>query len=493
MPRVLAETAEQSLREDRYFWQVYLDNFMGGDKRVHKDGEGIGAKVHETVEATWTKHGILSSEKKRVSDSLEVEELGALLQGEFGVLGGTPHRFCKLIQATLWMVGQKPLNKKLVQVVAGRWVHVLQFRRPAMSFLDKTWAFINKGGEELALATKREFLLLLGSIPLLHTFLGAEVDNKVWCSDASEKGGAVGFASLLTPRGKDFVMSSRMSLLTLGTAPILVIGLFSGIGGTFRVYDLLDIVPRGSIGVDIHPPANRVVSRRWPNVTLLRDVKEITREDVRRWARDFHTVQEVHLWGGFPCRDLCGARAYRKNLMGSESSLFFEFLRIWELIEAEFDETVQVKIAAENVASMDEWAAEEISQWMGLQPYYLDPVQAAPLKRPRLCWTSEDVEGCLEGISVVENKRWSEIVAHGPYPTVDQWIAPGFSWPGESSAKAFPTCMRAVWKESPPPKPAGIHRADKDCCDRWALSGYIYPPYQFRSEFLLWKLVEAHK
>lgn len=45
----------------------------------------------------------------------------------------------------------------------------------------------------------------------------------------------------------------------------------------------------------------------------------------------------------------------------------------------------------------------------------------------------------------------------------------------------------AVWKDKPPVLPAGIHRADSDCFARWALSGYIYPPYQFRDEFLLWK------
>lgn len=147
---------------------------------------------------------------------------------------------------------------------------------------------------------------------------------------------------------------------------------------------------------------------------------------------------------------------------------------------------------------MDEWAAEEISQWMGLQPYFLDPVQAAPLKRPRLCWTTEDVEGRLDWVSVVEDRRWFEVVAPGPYPTTDQSISPGFTWPGETSAKDFPTCMRAVWKDSPPPKPAGIHRADKDCRDRWAISGYVYPPYQFRSEFLLrrrncWRLTNSEE
>ena len=82
----------------------------GGDKRRLDDPETLGGFVHSKVEENWKQNGILSSEKKRVSDCLEVEELGALLQGEIGVLGGTPHRFCKLIQATLWMIGQKPLT-----------------------------------------------------------------------------------------------------------------------------------------------------------------------------------------------------------------------------------------------------------------------------------------------------------------------------------------------------------------------------------------------
>lgn len=487
VPRILLETGLAAVKEDRAFWQVYLDNFMGGDKRSGQEVDKVGGQVHETVERTWKKHGILSADKKRVCDAPEIEELGALVHGQLGILGGSPHRFCKLVQATLFLIGQKPLQRRTVQVVAGRWIHVIQFRRPAMSFLDKCWAFINKGGDDLALQTKREFLLLLGAIPLIHTYLGAEVDDKVWCSDASEKGGAVAFAPSLTAPGMDFVMSSRLSSRSLGTAPILVVGLFSGIGGTFRIYDILDVLPRGCIGVDIHAPANRVVSRRWPGVHILRDVQEISSEDVQQWARDFHTVEEVHLWGGFPCRDLCGARANRRNLEGNDSSLFFEFLRIWELIETHFPSNIHVKVAAENVASMDESASREISSWMGCEPYYLDCSEAVPLRRPRLCWTTENLEGCLSGVEVIRDRRWFQVVAKGPYPSVEQWITPGFHWPGEKTAGSFPTCMRAVWKQYPPSKPAGLHRADQDCRDRWALCGYVYPPYQFREEFLLWK------
>lgn len=55
-----------------------------------------------------------------------------------------------------------------------------------------------------------------------------------------------------------------------------------------------------------------------------------------------------------------------------------------------------------------------------------------------------------------------------------QSIAPGFVWPGEKEVLCFPTCTRAVWKDYPPSKPAGIHRADADCRAGWASAGYIY-------------------
>ena len=150
--------------------------------------------------------------------------------------------------------------------------------------------------------------------------------------------------------------------------------------------------------MDVHKPANRIVSRRWPGVHILRDVRDIGQEQVEEWALDFAAVQEVHLWEGFPCRDLSSARANRKNLEGRDSSLFFEFLRIWELLVQQFPHSVKIKVAAENVASMDEQASTEISEWMGVQPYYLDCIDAVPMRRPRLCWTTEQVEGSLDGV-----------------------------------------------------------------------------------------------
>ena len=78
--------------------------------------------------------------------------------------------------------------------------------------------------------------------------------------------------------------------------------------------------------------------------------------------------------GGFPCTDLSALKFNRENLEGKNSVLFWEIPRIRKLLQDEFGDTVKVKYAVENVASMDETAAGEISRELETMPYLLDPV-----------------------------------------------------------------------------------------------------------------------
>lgn len=53
----------------------------------------------KTAERAWATVGIISLDKKRVSTAIGVEELGALVDGRLGYLGGSSRRFGKLVQA----------------------------------------------------------------------------------------------------------------------------------------------------------------------------------------------------------------------------------------------------------------------------------------------------------------------------------------------------------------------------------------------------------
>lgn len=486
---------------ERCWWHVYLDNFCAGE-RVDLSHPGVSGKVcHDAAESAWRDAGVVSSEKKRIAAAQKVTELGAEIDGELKTLGVSTEKICRIAVATLWLLKQRLLNKKHLQILAGRWVFVLQFRRPAMVIFDKVWKVI--GGSirvtrDLRLATKREMFSVILLSPLLHCNLGAECSEAVVATDASETGGAVGISSELSNVGRDFVATAETmeQLDEALAAPILIISLFNGIGGAFRCYDVAGILPMGRIAVDIDKAGNRITEKRWPGTEIYLDIRSIDSEIVRSWARRYLRIAEVHVWAGFPCNDLSSARAGRMNLDGPASILFWEVPRVLKLVKDNFGAHVVVKYVLENVASMDREATEQISTEMGSTPYLLDPVQAVPMRRPRHCWSSEILESVFPDIQVYPKAYWKEVVAQAEYPLTEQWLEPDHEWKGEHQHAVFPTCMKCVPKLSPPYKPAGIERCSPSVLERWTEDKYRYPPYQYRPEFIIstpdtWRLLSA--
>ena len=486
---------------NRHWWHVYLDNFCAGERISSGTFAQRGKECHELAEEAWRVAGVASAEKKRVSASERNTELGAEIDGEAGTLGVSTQKLVKLGQATLWLLAQRVLNRKHVQILAGRWVFALQFRRPAMSFFNQTWIFV--GGKQrltgsLRRAVKREFLQTLMASPLFHCFLGATIDHRITASDASETGCAVGSSENLTQAGLDFLQASK----TIETAdngqpsPILLLSLFNGIGGCFRCYDVAGILPAVRIAVECNESANRITSRRWPGTIIVKDVREVDRTLVRQWSAKFLQIAEIHLWAGFPCTDLSSAKYGRLNLSGPNSSLFFEIPRIKNLLLEEFGPCVIIRHLLENVASMDESAAREISSEIGSEPYLVDPCMAVPMRRPRFAWTSEDLNNVFNDISLQKGRYWTEVLAEAPLPETEQWIEPGFTWKGLDEGVRFPTAMKCIPREVPPPKPAGYNRCSQACLQRWREDSFRYPPYQYKEEFLIqsetsWRLLSA--
>ena len=501
LPPWMNQILSESKSSDKSWWHVYLDNFAGGE-RIQPEETGDSALLcHQAAERAWSSAGVVSSEKKRVSCAQRITELGAEVDGELGMLGLSNEKLVKLIQATLWMLAQRFLQKKTVQIIAGRWMFGLQFRRPAMSFVQKTWDFIAGKlhmGSEMRRLVKAEFLSLVLCAPLLHCNLGAKISPVVVCSDASEKGGSVDIGLDLTDEGRDFLQACEKKELTRGTehGSFLIVSLFNGIGGAFRCYDLLGILPRARIAVDIDEAANRITTRRWPGCIMVKDVRSIDREMVKGWSLKFLDVTEVHVWGGWPCVDLSSVKFGRLNLAGPQSKLFWEIPRILQLFKDEFGEQVEVKHVLENVASMDEAAAQEISSEMGTVPYRLDSADAVPMRRPRFAWSSERVEGIFPDIQVLQGRYWKEVKASATYPATAQWLTPGWTWAGEDEGTVFPTCLKSIPRESPPPRPAGLDKTSWEAQERWKSDSYRYPPYQYAAKFLLtnatsWRLLNA--
>ena len=489
--------------QERTWFHVYLDNFCAGERVMLEQQSTKGILCHEQVEQAWGDAGVISSAKKKVVAASRVTELGAEVDGHNGTLGVGNEKLLPLIQGTLWLVSQPYLNRKHVQIMAGRWVFVLQFRRPAMAILQQVWKFISgyeKVTEKMRRAVRTELLQLVLLSPLLHCNLSAPVEEKVIATDASERGCAISAATSLTSTGLDFLQATR-KIEGFGSSeaiPILIVSLFNGIGGCFRCYDIVGVSPMGRIAVECDPGANKITQKRWPGTIIINDVKLVDRALVRSWSSKFPRIQEVHVWAGFPCTDLSAVKFNRANLKGSNSKLFWEIPRIEQLIQEEFGPEVVVKSAVENVASMDQDACKEISEERGSWPYHLDPVHAVPMKRPRFAWVSESLEGVFPDISFHSKRYWTEVVAMADYPNTEQWLEPEHEWAGERVGATFPTCMKAIVRQHPPPRPAGIEKCDNLTIQRWTEDSFRYPPYQYDWRYIIstpntWRLLSAEE
>ena len=466
------------------WWQVYLDNFMAGE--VGNEEWKLNQRLQELAMRSWKTVGILTAEDKQVLDAREVTELGVRYDGVSGLLGGSPERVHKSCLAALHLMLKPGWSVKDAQIVLGRWIFILQFRRPGMSVLSRAWEAIKgnwpTSGQGKVLEGELQQLVALA--PLLQADLRTPYEGLVTVSDASEKGGAAACSKGLTWSGKSFTNSLVDPRLQPVRANILLISVFNGVGGSFRLYDVLGLVPAGRISIDWCREANRVTRSTWPDAEELHNVLDITRDTVAAWANAYSTIDEVHFFAGFPCIHLSSVRAGRLNLQGEGSRLFWVLLQILGWVYELFQPFAAVKFCVENVSSMDESARRTISEQLDVQPVKLDPSDNLPFNRPRLAWCSETLHP-MEGLELWQESDYIRAwVTTSPVQQA-QWIRPGWHWAGESHGTKLPTFMKSIRRHRPPPVPAGLWRTSAATRELWESENFRYPPYQFSPEYLL--------
>ena len=352
-----------------------------------------------------------------------------------------------------------------------------------MSHFEAVWKSIGRKRVPRQVKDKvsEELLLALFGLPVLHTWMEARVDVETTCSDASMSGGAIAVGEKLTEKGKQFLHAQEPENQPL-EIPVVLVSLFNGIGGASRSYDIAGVKVKGTVIAECHKPANRVFNRRWPGAHCFVDVRAIQREVLEDAIMAFEPFEEIHLWVGFPCVDLSSVRAGRKNLAGAGSGLFFEALRVYRLLKELFP-LVRVRFVFENVASMDTEARDEISEALGVKPLRFDPSNQVPMSRPRFCWTDIDIYS-VEDLTLLDFEGYVEVKVNGQWPQSTQWLEEDAeeTHPGT----IYPTCMKAIRREQPPPQPAGLWRTPEIARRRWAEDDYKYPPYQYKDCYLIW-------
>ena len=191
------------VNSSRTWWQVYLDNFMAAEVTRQGSGHGMDRMLHNQATASWDSSGVLCSVEKHVYRAQVATELGVEVNGLLGLMGASTTRIFKAVLASLHLVKGRPLAIRTVQVVLGRWIFILQYRRPAMAVLSRAWDYLKHPRRNTRpwKVLCQEVSLLVCLSPLLQFDLCTRFNPVVTCSDASESGGAVAVASSLSRAG----------------------------------------------------------------------------------------------------------------------------------------------------------------------------------------------------------------------------------------------------------------------------------------------------
>jgi len=151
-----------------------------------------------------------------------------------------------------------------------------------------------------------------------------------------------------------------------------VLSLFDGISVARVALDYCNIKVKNYYSAEIDKYAIQVSEKNYPDIKRLGSVCDISS----------NTFEPIDLLiGGSPCQDLSIAKKGRKGLDGDRSGLFWEYVRIRDLVKPKW-------FILENVASMPQKDKDIITEAMAVEPVMFNASLVSAQTRKRLFWTN---------------------------------------------------------------------------------------------------------
>ncbi|CAK0844516.1 unnamed protein product, partial [Prorocentrum cordatum] len=426
--------------------------------------------------------GVPPCRDQSVSRSLKSQAFGEPVGGDLGMISPPKDFACKLVGLSLFSLDREKVAQRWLQVLAGRWVRAMMFRRKTMSAFDHPWRAVvrRKGERRLPSPVFREILIALGLLPFMRCDLRSPVSGVMTVSDASEQWGAVCRAVRLLPRRVAAARAARSKRGGRLQDEGVLSSLFGGIGGIRRALDMLGLSVAVYATSETDVEACRVARYAWPDMMELGDVQQLGEKGARRIRHRAPHARWVILGAGAPCVDLTRLGVDRRGLRGTRSGLFFEILLVQALVRRVFPAEVQLFNLADNVSSMGALDRHVMSQALGLQPVVIEAANILHARRERLCWCDWAHMTQWQG-AVNESEEVRRVVIPGGAGDLKRWLRAGRHWCGaECEEQRLPTFVRCIPTACAGSKPKGLHQCSEEELARWRAHEYCYAPYQFR-------------
>ena len=483
-------------------WSIYLDDTTIIEKvsaQVSKELQGKPAEEQEKLRQAYAWWGIPTNEAKALEREKKAERLGAVLDGEKGLLRTSTLRSLQVMSLGAWIRGQKTVQRKALQIYAGKLVHILQFRRCMFAYLEEVFCAIAQGPPLVPVTEKlrSEMILLEMGLPLAMTNLRAVIDPIVTASDACESGGGICVASRLTRAGKDEVLA-----MLEGEEPgkpkvddpteldraekVVVIDLFSGIGGLTQSLKKAGVHWDLVVFVEKDKNCRRLLRRVYPGAIILSDIKKFDENELRRILKKQPEVTGFVVGGGSPCQGLSKLKSQRKHLLDERSGLFYEAARVFAMVEKEaLQRKAWLLKFLENVIA-DAADIKEMSFELRIEPVMVDSQYLSRARRPRLFWVSVE-PSTVDEVEEIQREHFKQLIYRAEPEPMEAFLEKDHDWAGGARDPnlKFPTFTRSIKRSKPPPSPVGLEKAEPAARVRWEEDCFRYPPYTYHDDYMV--------
>ena len=488
---------------DQTGWSIYLDDTTFLEQVEEKVSEELKRYLpveQEQLRRAYQWWGIPTNEKKSLVRESRAERLGAVIDGKKGILRASTKRDLELMSLGTWIRSQETVDRKVLQIYAGKLAHILQFRRCLFSGMEVVFTAIARGPPKL-LVTKElvsEMLVLEALLPLAFFNLKASIDAVVTVSDASETGGGLCYASRLTRAGRE----EAQLLLEGKKAPeaplavpghlsadeqVLVIDLFAGIGGLGESLRKAGIPWKHLVAVESDPNCRRLLRRVHQGCELVNDITKFNKEAIIKVVDKIPALTGIVVGGGSPCQGLSKLSSNRKHLGDERSKLFYEAVRVLEDVKnLAVERDIWAVRFLENAVA-DDADIKKMTKALGMEPILVDAQHLSRARRPRLFWLSVTLTEEDDVESIPRQLFTQKVYKAADQEELKDFLAEGAIWaPGADDAKLkFPTMTRPIPRLRPPPQPAGLDQIDQPAKDRWIMDSFRYPPYVYQERYMV--------
>eukprot|EP00438_Fugacium_kawagutii_P000873 Skav218505 [mRNA] locus=scaffold1564:7454:12902:+ [translate_table: standard] len=478
-------------------WSLYLDDMSlleVMDEKVAKELSGKPPEEQKRLRNAYSHWGIPFNMEKAKERAAKVEKLGGVIDGDAGLLKSSTKRALDSISLGFWLLRQKKVPRKALQVFMGKEVHTIQFRRPLFAVFDYLWKEISEGETMVELQAKSiEEVLLAGfSQPLRFTDLRSRLHEVVTASDASESGGGMVYGSKLTRQGLRDSLAVEEAFddeptgdLEDDPQKILVIDCFAGIGGLSRALELAEVKVERLLVIESDRQCRHLQKVRWPGCDIWTDIQKVRKQDLEKVMRSVPGLTGVICGGGSPCQGISQLSSERQHLDDPRSNLFFKLAEVQDWVEELCAELQVWNLSfVENVVP-DKKDLAEMSRRLRIRPVKACSSGISRVRRPRLFWSN---------IKLLDHEsftRWN----HDDYDEVvfDEKLEPlelvpdsGWRWKGAEKDETLrlPTFTRAIPRKKPPPHPAGLSQCSESTLELWRKDDMKFPPYTYQGQFL---------